>query len=76
MANRCAVKRLEIDQRQSRASQLWLGCDVRPWFFRFGGYCFLAWDYQDCDSGRRGTYVYLLDGREPLPVHVNADYSG
>lgn len=62
--------------RQGRASQIWLGCDVRPWFFRLGRYFFLAWNYQDCDSGRRGTYVSLLNGRVPVPVHVNADLSG
>ncbi len=62
--------------RQGRASQIWLGCDVLPRFFRLGGYFFFAWDYQDCESGRRGTYVYLLNGRIPVPVHVNADLSG
>lgn len=62
--------------RQGRASPLWLGCDVSPWFFRLGRYFFLAWNYQDCVSGRRGTYIYLLNGRVPLPVHVNDDLSG
>jgi len=62
--------------RQGRASQVWLGCGVRPCYFRLGRYFFLAWDYQDCDCGRRGTYVYLLNGRVPLPVYMNADLSG
>lgn len=66
---------LVIVQR-GRASQVWLGCGVEPRFFRLGSYFFLAWDYQDCESGRRGTYVYLLNGRVPVPVRVNDDLSG
>jgi hypothetical protein len=62
--------------RNGRPSQMWLGCGVRLHFFSLNGFTFLAWYYQDCDSGRRGLYVYLLDGEIPMPVYVNADFSG
>ncbi len=62
--------------QNGRPSQVWLGCGVRVHFFCLNGFTFLAWHYQDCGSGRRGLYVYLLDGESPAPVYINADFSG
>lgn len=62
--------------RNGKPSQVWLGCGAHLHFFSLNGFTFLAWYYQDCGSGRRGLYVYLLDGETPMPVYVNADFSG
>lgn len=62
--------------RNGRPHQFWLGCGVTPVFFRLGSRPFLAFGYQDCDTGRRGVYVHRLDGQAPLPVCVNLDFSG